>query len=184
MAQSRHIISIAFSAFLACASTAQAGQIVSKITHPEHPKLPDTATLLDCFGHEFKPAVIETVTEKTPLTPERLAVDVETGKTTVIREATFKTVTVRKIVEPRQEQWFPAVCPHNYTEQFVQSLQRALNARGFYSGALTGWMDEHTNIAVKLYQRKYDIQSSIVALATAEEFGLVSHSDFKELRKE
>ena len=126
--------------------------------------------------------MIETVTEKTPLTPARLAVDLETGKTTVIRKATFKTVTVRKIVSPRKEQWFPAVCPHNYTEKFVQSLQRALKARGFYSGALTGWTDEQTKIAIKLYQRKYDVDSPIVALATAEEFGLISHSDFNNLK--
>ena len=182
MAHSRRIISIALAALMACAPMAQGGQIVSKLTHPDHPRLPENAGPIDCYAHEFTPAVIETVTEKTPLTPARLAVDIETGKTTVIREATFKTVTVRKIVSPRKEQWFPAVCPHNYTENFVQSIQRALKARGFYSGALSGWMDEQTNIAVKLYQRKYDVDSPLVALATAEEFGLISHSDFKNLK--
>ncbi len=182
MAPSRHIIAFAVTALMTCASMAQAGQIVSKLTHPNHPKLPASAGLVDCFGYEFTPAIIETVTEKTPLTPARLAVDLETGKTTVIREATFATVTVRKIVSPRKEQWFPAVCPHNYTEKFVQSVQRALKARGFYSGALTGWTDEQTKIAIKLYQRKYNVDSPIVALTTAEEFGLISHSDFSNLK--
>ncbi len=89
---------------------------------------------------------------------------------------------MQRIVTPEQEQWARPVCPHKYTEDFVQSLQRALKARGFYSGALTGWMDEQTNIAVKLYQRKLDVDSPIVALSTAEEFGLISHSDFNKLK--
>ena len=165
-----------------CASGVQAGTIVSKLTHPDHPRLPADAALDACFGHEFTPAIIETVTEKTPLTPARLAVDIETGKTTVVREATYKTVTMRKIVQPRREQWFSAVCPHFYTERFVKSLQRALKARGFYSGKLTGWMDEQTNIAVKLFQRKFDVDSPILTVQAAEEFGLVSHSDFNALK--
>lgn len=182
MASSRQILPLAVMALLTCASFAQGGQILSKLTHPDDTRLPADAGLTDCFAHEFTPAVIETITEKTPLKPARLAVDIETGKTTVIRKATFKTVTMQRIVTPRQEQWFPAVCPHKYTEDFVQSLQRALKARGFYSGALTGWMDEQTNIAVKLYQRKLDVDSPILALSTAEEFGLISHSDFSKLK--
>jgi hypothetical protein len=183
MAPSRDLKSFAFVAVLICCSAAQGGEVVSKLTNPDHPLLLETAALTDCFGYEFSPAVIETITEKTPLAPARLAVDIQTGKTTVIREATFKTVTVQRIVTQRQEQWFPAVCPQTYTEKFVQSLQRALNARGFYSGELTGWMDEQTNLAVKLYQRKDQIDSSILALATAEEFGLISHSDFNSFTK-
>ena len=182
MVPSSRLLPIALVALLTCASFAQGGDIVSKLSDPTHPLLPKDAALDDCFGHEFTPAVIETITEKTPLTPARLAVDLETGETTVIREATYKTVTVQRIVTPREEHWFAAVCPQKYTEKFVNSLQRALKARGFYSGALTGWMDEQTNLAVKLYQRKYELHSSIVALATAEEFGLISHSDFNNLK--
>ncbi|PLS22193.1 peptidoglycan-binding domain-containing protein [Neptunicoccus cionae] len=182
MARYRHILSMTALALLTGATIAQGGQIVSKLTHPDHAMLPENAGPTDCFGHEFTPAVIETVTEKIPLKPARLAVDLETGETTVIRKATFKTMTMQRIVTPRSEQWFPAVCPHKYTENFVQSLQRALKARGFYSGALSGWMDEETKIAVKLYQRKLDLDSPIVAKATAEEFGLVSHSDFDGIK--
>ncbi|WP_069299647.1 peptidoglycan-binding domain-containing protein [Neptunicoccus sediminis] len=183
MTRHRQILSLATLALLTCGTSAHAGQIVSRLTHPDHAKLPENAGPTDCFGHEFTPAVIETITEKIPLKPARLAVDLETGETTVIRKATFKTMTMQRIVTPRNEQWFPAVCPHKYTEDFVQSLQRALQARGFYSGALTGWMDEETKIAVKLYQRKLDLDSPIVAKATAEEFGLVSHSDFDKLKQ-
>ncbi|GGA22877.1 peptidoglycan-binding domain-containing protein [Neptunicoccus cionae] len=182
MAHRRHILSLTTLAMLSCATVAQGGQIVSRLTHPDHAKLPKNAGPTDCFGHEFTPAVIETVTEKIPLKPARLAVDLETGKTTIIRKATFKTMTMQRIVTPRSEQWFPAVCPHKYTENFVQSLQRALKARGFYSGTLTGWMDEETKIAVKLYQRKLNLDSGIVAKTTAEEFGLVSHSDFDGIK--
>lgn len=67
MVPSRHIIAFAVAALMICASIAQGGQIVSKLTHPDHPKLPKNVGLVDCFGYEFTPATIETVTEKTRL---------------------------------------------------------------------------------------------------------------------
>ena len=155
-----------------------AGTVVSTLTDPDNPNLPKGATVGSCYAQEITPAVIETITLRTPLLPERRSVNIETGETTVIRAATFNTKVVQRIVSPRSEVWFETICPHLYTERFVNSLQRALRARGFYGGILTGWMDPQTNLAVKLYQRKLALNSDILAISTVEEFGLVRHRDF------
>ncbi len=181
MALDRLNILSALGALCMIPSLLGAGTVVSTLTDPDNPNLPKDAAPGSCYAHEITPAVIETITLRTPLLPERRAVDIETGETTVIRAATFDTKVVQRIVSPRAELWFETICPHLYTERFVQSLQRALRARGFYSGVLTGWMDPQTNLAVKLYQRKLAMNSDILAISTVEEFGLVPHRDFKGL---
>lgn len=173
-------VSMILAALMLVGQPMTAGQIVSSVTHPDHPRLPPDARPDQCFAYEFTPAIIETITEKTPLTPPRLAVDLETGKTEVIRPATYKTVKVQRVVRERQEQWFPTPCPQVYTERFVQSLQRAMKARGFYSGPVTGLLDEQTQLAVKLYQRQDGVDSAMLSLKTVEDFGLISHRDFSD----
>ena len=158
-----------------------AGTVISTLTDPHNPNLPKDAKSGSCYAQEITPAVIETITLRTPLLPERRAVNIKTGETTVIREATFDEQVVQRIISPRIQQVFETICPQLYTERFVHSLQRALRARGFYSGTLTGWMDPQTNLAVKLYQRKLALNSDILALSTVEEFGLIQHHDFKGL---
>ncbi|MCP5074960.1 MAG: peptidoglycan-binding protein [Rhodobacteraceae bacterium] len=181
MAPSRQLLTLIFGAFLMTPPASAASRIVTASEEPLNPNLPADAAPDSCFAHEYTPAIIETVTEKTPLTPARVAIDIETGETEIIRPATFDTVTVQRIIQEREELWFETLCPQLYSERFVNSLQRALRARGFYSGELTGWMDVQTNIAIKLYQRKFGLNSQILALKTAEEFGLTSHSDFKDV---
>ena len=179
MAPSRQITSLILGAILMASPALAANRIVSASQEPNNPNLPADAAPDACFAHEYTPAIIETVTEKIPLTPARVAVDIETGETEIIRPATFDTITVQRIVQEREEFWFETLCPHLYSERFVNSLQRALRARGFYTGELTGWLDIQTSIAVKLYQRKFGVNSELLSLQTAEEFGLISHRDFK-----
>lgn len=159
-------------------SVLTAGTVISVLTDPDNPNLPKDAKPDSCYAQEIQPAVIETITLRTPVLPERRAVNIETGETTVIREATFDTKVVQRIVSPRSEILFETICPQIYTERFVKSLQRALRARGFYSGEQTGWLDPQTNLAIKLYQRKLSLNSEILAKTTVEEFGLIQHPDF------
>jgi len=158
-----------------------AGRVISTLTDPDNPHLPKDARAGSCYAQEIFPAIIETVTNKTLLTPEKLTLNITTGNNEVVRPATYTIKVMRRIVSPRREVWFETICPHLYSERFVKSLQRALRARGVYMGKLSGWLDPQTKLAVKLYQRKLSVNSEILALSTAEEFGLINHSDFKDI---
>lgn len=177
---SRKLI-LLLSALCMIPSLVTAGRVISTLTDPDNPNLPKDATPGSCYAQEISPAVIETITVHTPVLPERRSINPKTGESAIIREATFDTKVVQRIVTPRSELLFETLCPHLYTERFVKTLQRALRARGFYSGKLTGWIDPQTKLAVKLYQRKLSVNSDILALSTAEEFGLIQHRDFSGL---
>ncbi|MEM7440181.1 MAG: peptidoglycan-binding domain-containing protein [Pseudomonadota bacterium] len=160
---------------------ADVAQIVSPLSHPNHPLLPRKARADQCFAYQVTPAIIETITHKTELTPPRLAVDIETGETEVVRPATYKTEQRQNVIREREELFFETICPQHYTQRFVESLQRALNARGFLGGPPTGWLDDQTKIAIRLYQKQGGIDSDMLSLQTVEAFGLISHRDFEKL---
>lgn len=180
----RNTTSMALAALLALGTpslSAEVRQVISSLSHPDHPLLPRDARKSQCFVHEVTPAIIETTTHKTQLTPPRLAVDLETGETEVVRKATYRTQTSQRVVRARQERLFETVCPQHYTERFVQSLQRALRARGFGDLRTSGWIDPETEAAIRAYQQRGGLDSAMLSLKTAEDFGLVSHSDFQGL---
>lgn len=56
----------------------------------------------------------------------------------------------------------------------VAALQRALDARGIYQGAITGEMDAATRDAVRRYQADQGVDSAILSLAAARQLGLVA----------
>jgi peptidoglycan hydrolase-like protein with peptidoglycan-binding domain len=58
------------------------------------------------------------------------------------------------------------------TEDFVSSLQRALSARGLYSGPISGRMDRQTRRGVRNYQAPLGLDSGILSLAAARKLGL------------
>ena len=132
------VLGAAVAVFFAVPSALIAGTIVAVMTDPDNPNLPADASPQSCYAREIVPAIVETVTEQIPLKPARLKVNADTGETIVVKPATYDTITVQRIVRDRQETWFETICPHLYTERFVKSLQRALKARGFYSGKLSG----------------------------------------------
>ncbi len=183
MAPSRHRFISTLCAICVVPSFLAAGTVVSVLSDPDNPGLPKDAPRDSCFAHEIEPAVIEIVTERTPLLPERRAVNIQTGETTILQEATFDTKIMPRIITERKEVWFETICPHLYSERFVRSLQRALRARGYYSGKYSGVLDAQTKLAVKLYQRTKSLNSEILALSTVEEFGLIPHRDFKKARR-
>ena len=180
----KHALWIAAAAAITCATPApgeEVAQIVSPLSHPNHPLMPKNATPHQCFAHDVTPAIIETVTRKTELTPARVAVDIETGQTEIVRPATYKTDTVQEVIREREDLFFETVCPQFYTERFVKSLQRALHARGFYVKQPSGWFDAETQLGIRLYQKQSGLNSKMLSLKTVEAFGLVTHSDFRTL---
>ena len=122
-----------------------------------------------CWHRNISPAVIETITEQDILTPEQTNSNGE-----VIAPATYRTVTRQKIVTPRRISWIETPCPEDLTVEFVSSLQRALAARAYYSGGITGEMDQSTRIALRRFQKEEGLDSSALSLATARRLGLIA----------
>ena len=79
----------------------------------------------------------------------------------------------RDALRDREEVWFRAPCPADYTLEFVATLQRALKARGYYLMDLTGQLDAGTRDAVRRYQADRGLDSARLSLAAARELGLL-----------
>ncbi len=124
-----------------------------------------------CYGRDIQPAVIETVTAQELASPE---VRAEDG--TLVTPASYRTVTRQNIARERQELRFETLCPPVYTQAFVESLQRALAARGFYQGVVTGHLDRATGRAIQDYQRGRGPDSALLSLSAAQALGLVALS--------
>lgn len=75
---------------------------------------------------------------------------------------------------PRDER-IETPCPDQMTPEVVQSLQRALTARGLYGGPVTGVYGKLTSAAVESYQTPRGLPSSVLSLRTARELGLIAY---------
>lgn len=128
-----------------------------------------------CWGKHVTPAEIETVTHQIQLQPAEIRSD-----GSVSSAAIYKTETSQKIVKERKELWFETPCAPTLTPEFVSSLQRALNARKHYRGAVTGYIDSRTRAAIRKYQKEQGLDSSILSLAAARKLGLVSYGNEPE----
>jgi hypothetical protein len=122
-----------------------------------------------CWSRDETPARVETVTEQVLIAPEVTAAD-----GTVQRPATWRTETRQRILREREALWFRTPCPELLTPEFLASLQRALAARGLFSGAVTGTMDGATRAAVRAFQRPRGLDSAVLSLEAARALGLVA----------
>lgn len=143
-------------------SRAQLADEVLRTSPPEG----DTTT---CWAAEVTPAIIETVTEQTLITPE-----IRDAEGRVMTPASFRSTTKQRIVQGRDEVWFRAPCPAEQTVEFIATLQRALKARGLYRQPLTGVMDAATTEAIRRFQADRGLDSRQLSLAAARELGIVS----------
>ncbi|WP_224815574.1 peptidoglycan-binding domain-containing protein [Hasllibacter sp. MH4015] len=128
---------------------------------------PPDADPASCYGREVDPAVIETVTEQILVEPEQLD---RNGN--IRRPAVFVTATEQRIVEDRTETWFETPCAMEGNADYIATLQRALAARGHYTGPVTGRMDRATVQAVRAYQQPQGLDSGVLSLAAARQLGL------------
>lgn len=148
----------------------------STLSDPSEPTLftrqeeaPPGAPPGTCWGKHVTPAVIETVTEQVQTEPPEMD---ETGR--VIGPARYVTETRQEIVEERRTTWVEVPCADLQTADFIASVQRALAARGFYGGPVTGSLDARTRAAIRRYQAPRGLDSGILSLETARELGLVA----------
>lgn len=137
---------------------------IVRLNRPGPPAKPEGA----CWESDVTPAVIETVTEQVVVAPEVRGAD-----GVVMTPAAYRTDTQTRILRDREEVWFRAPCPADYTLEFVATLQRALKARGYYLLDLTGQLDAGTRDAVRRYQADRGLDSARLSLAAARELGLL-----------
>ena len=137
---------------------------VVRLRSPGPPDGPEGA----CWAADITPAVIETVTEQVVDAPE-----LRDAQGTLVRAASFRTMTHQRMVEERREIWFRAPCPEAMDVDFIATLQRALKARGYYLLPLTGQMDAPTRSALRRFQSERGLNSEQLSLAAARELGIV-----------
>ena len=92
----------------------------------------------------------------------------------VIRPPIYRRAPVPRVVRPRGEMRFQAPCPAEMTADFIASVQRALQARRYHSGPITGQMDAATRRALRAYQTERGLDSAQLSLETARALGLVA----------
>ncbi len=122
-----------------------------------------------CWAREVTPAVYEQVMGEVQVVQAETDAD---GR--VIRPPIFRKGLVPRIVRPRSELRFEAPCAAQMTPDFIASVQRALTARGYYAGLITGIRDPATQDAIRRYQKERGLDSSQVSLETARALGLVA----------
>ena len=135
----------------------------------ESASAPPNADPNACYGRHATPAIIETVTEQVLVQPPQI-----NAGGAVSYPAIYRTETRQDIVRERKELWFETLCSEALTPDFLKSLQRALAARNFYSGAITGTLDRATRRAIRAYQKNEGLDSDVLSLAAARKLGLVA----------
>lgn len=100
-----------------------------------------------CYGLLQTPAAIETRTEQVMVQPAILNAD-----GSLRSAAVYRTVTHQVITRERRETRFEALCAEDQTPEKIAAIQRALQARGHYSGPITGTVTPATARAIRSYQ--------------------------------
>lgn len=124
-----------------------------------------TADMAQATDVDASRARVETASLTLPASPNRAC---------WARYSTSGAAPTNGVIE---ETAFRVPCPETVTSVFVASLQRALQARDYYSGPITGRPDSATRDAVRAFQRATGFDSPILTLETAQRLGL-SPRDF------
>lgn len=121
-----------------------------------------------CYGKDATPAVIEQITERILVSPPEIG-----PEGNVITPATYEEKVSHEVVKGREEIFFETPCPPRWTPDFIASVQRALSARGVYLGRVTGTLDDSTRQAIRTFQLRNGLNSSILSIESARDLGLV-----------
>jgi hypothetical protein len=136
---------------------------------PAQPAPPLPSARRQCWAREQIPALTENVIGDVLVLQAEIAPD-----GTVLRPPVYRRGPVSRIVRPKSELRFEAACPEEQTPEFTASLQRALAARGYFGGNITGRYDAPTSAAVRRYQADRGLDSDKLSLETARSLGLIS----------
>lgn len=122
-----------------------------------------------CQAREETPAVYQQVMGEVRVIQAEIAED-----GTVVTPAVYRRAPVPKVVRERSQFIFEAVCGHQLTPEFISSLQRALAARDYFAGNVTGRIDAPTSAAIHRYQKERGLDSAQLSLETARSLGLIT----------
>lgn len=154
----------------ACNAPSQDAEVPEPGVREATTKGPAGAAPGSCWGRTVSPAVIETVTEQVQVQPAQIS---STGEIQSL--PIYRTETRQKIVSPRVDNWFETPCTSALTPDVIATLQRALEARGFYGGAINSELDDATRRAMRAYQiSSGGPDSPVLALATARSLGVIA----------
>ncbi|MCR8546557.1 peptidoglycan-binding protein [Salipiger sp. P9] len=135
----------------------------------EAPPAPEQLADGTCWAREVTPAIYEHVMGEIQVVQAEIAED-----GTVIRPPIYRRAPVPKVVRPRGELRFETPCPDQMTPEFIASVQRALAARSYFSGSVSGRIDSATTAAIRKYQTERGLDSGQLSLETARALGLVA----------
>lgn len=121
-----------------------------------------------CWSKTTRPAVIETITERLLIQPAQIS-----SAGTITQPPIYRTRTRQRIVDDGNR-WFEIPCALDQDPAFIATLQRALAARAYYNGPITGTYDAPTRAAVRAYQRPQGPDSGVLSVDAARTLGLVA----------
>ena len=122
-----------------------------------------------CWGHDTISAVIETVTETVLDQPE-----LRDANGNITRPASYQSTARQRILHDREAAYIRTPCYDQLTPDTIATLQRALKARGYYVGPLTGVLDAPTQTAIRHYQAGHGLDTPVLSLKAAQTLGLVA----------
>lgn len=124
-----------------------------------------------CYASDRTPIQLETVTEQVLVTP---AAKDASGK--VIRPASYRTETRQKVIGGGAPLLFETPCAKAMTPELIETLQRALAARGIYGGKIDGAIGPNLRQAIRKYQlRAHGLDSAILSMQAARSLGLIPY---------
>ena len=166
----RVLAALGLSVLAACMEPAQVSRADQDPIGPLADPVTVDAAEGTCYARTTTPAIIETVTEQVMVQPASVRSD-----GTVENPAAFRTVTRQQILRERREVEFETPCANVMTPQLIASVQRALIARGYYRGSITGVIDARTAAAIERFQTdEDDVHTNVMTLRTARTLGLVA----------
>lgn len=122
-----------------------------------------------CFARTAPPTQTRVIAEQVLVTPGIRGDDGQFTSPPVFRNQT------RPVTEAIGEGTrFETLCPPEYTQERVATLQRALKARLAYNGPITGILDGPTRNAIQSFQAPRGFNSPLIARSIAETLGIVS----------
>ncbi len=153
---------------LACTPAAPGPDLGDEVIITDFAEAPPGARPGACYGKDATPGVIEAVTERVLVTPAQIG-----PEGNVITPAQYEERTTHRIVKGRNAIYFETPCPPRWTPDFIESIQRALQARNLYSGAVNGTLDTATRRAIRSFQIRNGLNSAILSTENARLLGLV-----------
>lgn len=173
MSATRAFWAAALAALTGCATTGALDPVDAAVSVPDFASAqvppPPGVNPDGCWVRDIAPAELETVTRQVEVAPA-----VVTPEGRVATPARFRTETVQVMLRERQELIFETPCPDALTPQLIETLQRALEARGLFRGEITGVMDVPTRQAVRRYQSANGLPSGLLSIQTARRLGLLA----------